>query len=146
MLAEHLWVVIIKKISYKYLAIALGILSIILLYFKFNPLYYSFFPKCPFYTITHFYCPGCGSQRALNSLLHFDFIEMINYNLLLPIGLLLAAYNSILKIINRKRSRVKNILDFSASPPIILAFILVFWILRNIDSAPFYYLAPSINH
>ena len=138
--------VIIKKISYKYLAIALGSLSILLLYFKFNPLKYSFFPQCPFYTITHLYCPGCGSQRALYSLLHFNFNEMINYNLLLPIGLLLVVYNSILKIINRKKVRVQNILDFSASPPIILAFILVFWILRNIDSAPFYYLAPSINH
>lgn len=43
---------------------------------------------CPIYTLTGWYCTGCGTTRALYSILHLDFIQAFHYNaalcLLLP--------------------------------------------------------------
>ncbi|PYV86056.1 MAG: hypothetical protein DMG90_22080 [Acidobacteria bacterium] len=35
-----------------------------------NPASSGIFPPCPFLWLTGFYCPGCGSLRALHQLLH----------------------------------------------------------------------------
>ena len=52
------------------------ILLIIILgavYSVFDPLKSSFFPSCPFKSVTGLDCPGCGSQRAIYELLHLNF-------------------------------------------------------------------------
>lgn len=41
-------------------------------YYAYNPMDSGFFPKCPFYVLTGWKCPGCGSQRAIHALLHGD--------------------------------------------------------------------------
>ena len=38
------------------------------------------FPKCLFFSLTGLQCPGCGSQRALHSLLHLDLVAALRYN------------------------------------------------------------------
>jgi hypothetical protein len=50
--------------------------------YKFPPTEYSFYPRCPIYLSTHWLCPGCGSTRALHSLLHFDVQGAFHYNAL----------------------------------------------------------------
>lgn len=45
------------------LGVALGLLLIGLL----NPTELSWFPRCPFRTLTGWNCPGCGTARALHS-------------------------------------------------------------------------------
>lgn len=37
-------------------------------------------PTCPSLTLTGFYCPGCGSLRAVNSLTRLDFAGALNMN------------------------------------------------------------------
>lgn len=37
-------------------------------------------PTCPSLTLTGFYCPGCGSLRAVNSLTRLDFVGALNMN------------------------------------------------------------------
>ena len=48
---------------------------------------------CPIHSLTGWYCTGCGTTRALYSILHLDFFQAFRYNaalcLLLP---LLACY------------------------------------------------------
>ena len=44
---------------------------------------------CPILTLTGWQCPGCGSTRALYSLLHGDFVQAFTMN-----PLLLACYVS----------------------------------------------------
>lgn len=62
-----------------YLAIpAVGV--ILTLYYLFNPSETWWMPKCIFHFVTGFDCPGCGSQRALFSLLHGDFAAAFRYN------------------------------------------------------------------
>ncbi len=59
--------------------------------YRFPPTEHSFYPRCQFYTLTHWLCPGCGSTRALYSLLHGDWQAALHYNamftLLLPVVL-----------------------------------------------------------
>src|SRR5215472_13847455 len=48
--------------------------------YSFSPTEYSFYPRCPLYTATHWLCPGCGSTRALYSLLHGQWNAALHYN------------------------------------------------------------------
>lgn len=85
-----------------------------LIYFCFNPADYNLFPKCPFYWLTGFKCPGCGSQRAIHSLLHLDLETAFKYNALLIFSLPIVIFlgytelkrekhpNMYLKVHNRK--------------------------------------------
>lgn len=63
------------------------ILAVGFLYYSFNPGEYAIFPKCPFFVLTGLQCPGCGSQRAIHSLLHLNFIDAFKYNALLVISI-----------------------------------------------------------
>jgi hypothetical protein len=61
------------------IAALLGGLTVV---YRFPPREYSFYPRCPIYLTTHWLCPGCGSTRALHSLLHFDIQSALHYNAL----------------------------------------------------------------
>ena len=51
----------------------------VLLYFN-DPRTAGFFPPCPFFWLTGFHCPGCGSTRAIYSLLHGHIVDAIGFN------------------------------------------------------------------
>lgn len=68
-----------KKLS-TYLFFALIAGSVLLFYFYYNPQSKSFLIKCPFKFFTGLDCPGCGSQRALHSLLHGEIKEAFYFN------------------------------------------------------------------
>jgi hypothetical protein len=61
------------------MSVLLGGLAVV---YSFPPTEYSFYPRCPIYLTTHWLCPGCGSTRALHSLLHFDIQSALHYNAL----------------------------------------------------------------
>jgi Protein of unknown function (DUF2752) len=56
--------------------------------YRFSPQAYSLYPRCPFFALTHHYCPGCGATRAMAELLHGNFAAALHFNaaltLLLP--------------------------------------------------------------
>ena len=64
------------------------------IYYCYNPSTSGWFPKCPFKMLTGWLCPGCGSQRAIHSLLHLDIAQAFHYNAFLvcciPLLILLA--------------------------------------------------------
>ena len=45
---------------------------------------------CPSFTLLHIYCPGCGSTRAVEALLHGDLLMALRQNMAIPAMLLLA--------------------------------------------------------
>lgn len=120
------------------LAIFLGIL-----YYIYDPSEVAIFPSCPFHSLTGMYCPGCGSQRALHSLLHLDIQKTLSYNLLfIPMGLVVI-YNTGIELYNtRANNKMKNLVYTTWFPLVILAIVILFWIFRNLPYEPFTHLAP----
>ncbi|TSE08542.1 DUF2752 domain-containing protein [Aquimarina algiphila] len=129
--------------KYKHVFIGIGVCILLSLYYFSNPTEVNFFPKCPFHTLTGFHCPGCGSQRALHQLLHFEIMETLNYNALYILGLGTIIYNTSVNTINKYWNKnYYNILYHPKTPIYIGIIIILFWILRNIDIYPFNILAP----
>ncbi|MDR3134227.1 MAG: DUF2752 domain-containing protein [Prevotellaceae bacterium] len=115
---------------------SLIIICLILLggvYFIFNP-EKGFFPPCLFYRVTGFQCPGCGSQRAIHSLLHLRIGEAFCYNLLLIPALLLVFLLVYLTCFGGKKRAPQLYRKLSGRKFIlsVLFIIIIYWIARNI--------------
>ncbi|WP_367892758.1 DUF2752 domain-containing protein [Flavivirga aquimarina] len=113
------------------------------LYYHYNPSESWFFPKCPFYSLTGIYCPGCGSQRATHQLLQGHFFEGLKHNFLIILLALVMLYDALIKLFGIVFKRTyKNLLHKSKTTYTILIVVILFWILRNINLYPFTILAP----
>ena len=55
------------------------IIGLTLLYF-FNPATNGWYPRCPFFVLTGWKCPGCGTLRALHLLSHGEFAAALKMN------------------------------------------------------------------
>ena len=120
--------------------VLLGVLSF---YFLFNPSEYSFFPKCPFHSITGLYCPGCGSQRAIHEILHLNILEGLKHNFLIIILIFILGYPFVLNLLTKAYNKnFNNILHNPKTTYTILVLVILYWILRNIDIYPFTILSP----
>jgi len=104
------------------------------IYYTYNPSSYSIFPKCPFLLLSGYKCAGCGSQRAIHSLLNIDIASAFRYNLFLvlsiPIILVLiwAEYNRIrLPKLYARIHNSRNIISY-------LVITIFWWVIRNIYS------------
>lgn len=110
------------------------VLLLIVAYRVFNP-ELIFFPPCPFYVITDFKCPGCGSQRAIHHLLNFNLKDAYYQNSLLvlslpyvSLGLFLEFYTKSHKTLDYIRSTFYG----HIAAYVWLFLIVAFWIIRNI--------------
>jgi hypothetical protein len=133
-----------KKILY-FVVTIISASALLLVYYRYNPAKYRIFPKCPFHYFTGFDCPGCGSQRALYSLLHGNIFQAVNYNLLMVISLpvlLIHFYFKAKSVFTRKDVRW-NLIYHPLTPRIIFVIVVLFWILRNIPVFPFNYLSAD---
>ena len=84
----------VSKVNVYYVGVIFIILaSGLLLFYAFNPIEQSFFIPCPFHYLTGLHCPGCGSQRALHQLVHFNMYEAFRYNPLLVLSLPILIYS-----------------------------------------------------
>src|SRR6056297_1458833 len=72
------------------------------LYFLLNPDETEFFPRCIFHSLTGYYCPGCGSQRAIHNLLHLDIAGVVGNNFLFLPAVLAIIYHYIHPFLNKK--------------------------------------------
>ena len=60
--------------------IPIVILAIGIIYFFVNPELSIWMPKCPWWLLTDTYCPACGLQRFLHSLLRGNIIDAFLIN------------------------------------------------------------------
>lgn len=127
---KRLLIVIISFIS---------ILLLSFLYYKINKIYHIGF-NCVFHQITNLYCPGCGITRAIFSLIELDIIGAIKYNILIITAIPLILYYYLVNIINWINLKEKKEIYPKTMWNIILVFVVLFGILRNIEI--FSFLAP----
>ncbi|MBE6242483.1 MAG: DUF2752 domain-containing protein [Bacteroidales bacterium] len=102
-------------------------------YGMFDPAESAFFPKCPFLLLTGgLRCPGCGSQRAIHSLLHLEFKEAFLYNPLVIISIPFLILLAAAALVKESRPGFYNKVNSSLLSKTLLVIIIVWWIVRNI--------------
>ena len=121
-----------KRILY-IIALIIGGVAAAVIYGLFDPTEYAFFPKCPFLLLTGgLRCPGCGSQRALHSLLHLEFKEAFLYNPLIIISIPFIILLCTASLCKERHPHFYNTLNSSIVSRSLLVIVIVWWILRNI--------------
>ncbi|MDR0982568.1 MAG: DUF2752 domain-containing protein [Culturomica sp.] len=119
-----------------YGCIAVLVIAIIaVVYFSYDPAQNSYFPKCPFYVLTGYKCPGCGSQRAIHALLNGNVISAFTENMLLVLAIpyiLLGVVLDIKKFHGLRIQRLRKTLYGQKAILAVLIIIIGFWILRNV--------------
>jgi hypothetical protein len=109
------------------------ILVVVGYYFLLNPYEQEyFFISCPFYQISGYQCPGCGSQRAFHELLHLRIFEAIKQNVLFVLAIpyvLLIFYTSFHQ---EKYRKLRQILMGNKTLLILLVVAILFGVLRNL--------------
>lgn len=120
-----------KKNIVKFAAVAIVLAALVTLYGLFDPAT-SPFPRCPFHALTGFDCPGCGSQRAIHSLLHLDVAAAWRYNALLVISLPFVAGMLFAGMFRTRYPRFYNAMNSRQVILTSLAVILGWSMLRNI--------------
>ena len=90
------------------------------------------YPTCPFLAVTGYWCPGCGSLRALHALAHGDVVTALARNPLTVVataGLLVGYVVWVRRLWQgRPRSWVAPAWLLYG----LLALVLVFWVVRNL--------------
>ncbi|MBQ3710747.1 MAG: DUF2752 domain-containing protein [Bacteroidales bacterium] len=94
----------------------------------FDPTHSKWAPKCPFWLLTGYECPGCGSQRAIHCFVNGHFWEGIQHNYILLPSLF---YVMALSFFPRK-GKIHSVLSSSTACWIWLGVIMVWWVGRNI--------------
>jgi len=111
--------------------------------FRYNPDGSTLYPTCPFHLLTGFYCPGCGSLRALHQIMHGNIQSALDFNPLTVVFTPLLGWMIVSQFSVVIRGRP---LPWLLTPAlwmwILSVIIIIFWILRNIPVFPFNVLAP----
>ena len=117
------------------LAVLAGSVAAVAIIVTVDPEQPGHYPTCPFLSATGWWCPGCGSLRAVHALAHGDVGTALDRNVLtvLAVPALVIAWAAWLRraVTGRPRSPW-------AAPPIalwgLLATVVAFWVLRNIPA------------
>lgn len=128
-----------------YVLSVIPIIILVLCYYNYQESGSEWSIQCGLYKYTGLYCPGCGGQRALHSLLHFDILSALKYNILIfpAVPILLYLYYLLIRIYLVKDRGANHQLYLSNKFAIIFVLVLVtFFIIRNIPFVPFSYLLP----
>lgn len=110
----------------------------------FDPATSGVFPPCPVRYLTGFYCPGCGSLRALHALLHGDMHRAWAMNPFALVVLPFACYGLASEMLLMLRG--KGLPQVTLSANWIRAFgvlVVLYGIARNLPVHPFDLLAPG---
>ncbi len=128
-------------LGYAALAV-LGILSLAVVY-VFDPRNPGIYPVCPFFGLTGYHCPGCGTLRALHQLLNGNIGGAFGYNAYTMLAMPFIGYSY--------ATGALRVFRLPAPAPVflphqliwaLLVAIVVFWVLRNVPAGPFVVLTP----
>jgi len=90
------------------------------------------YPTCPFLAVTGWYCPGCGSLRAVHALAHADVMTALARN---PFAVVALGYVAFAWVLWLRRTATGRPVRWLAPPWVLytmLGAILLFGVLRNL--------------
>jgi hypothetical protein len=95
---------------------------------------------CPI-SLLGFYCPGCGSLRAVNDLAHGDLAGAVSSNALLIVAMPFAVFLLARWVVDAWQGRQRGLPTLSSWPvlSVVIALIAVFTLARNLPGS---WLAP----
>lgn len=96
--------------------------AVLSFYFLVDPASERWMPKCVFFQLTGWECPGCGSQRMLHSLLHLDFAGAWRANAFFLLSIPLLCFFGWLEI---RRKRHPRLYSAMMSWPVVLAWVIL---------------------
>ena len=114
--------------------VGLLLVAALFLFYRFDPETQPLFPKCPFLLVTGYQCPGCGSQRALHSLLHADIVGALKQNAFMVVAIPYIFLGIYLQYLGGRRRNpgLERIFYGRWSAIILLVVIFAYWVLRNL--------------
>ena len=133
------------RIAPRLACIALAVLASlgVAMLYAFDPRNANSYPVCPFFGLTGYHCPGCGTLRALHQLLHGNVIGALGYN---PLAVLSLPFITYSYAAGAARAFRAPTLPRVFIPPAwiwaLLVGVIAFWVLRNVPVAPLTLLAP----
>lgn len=107
-----------------------------IIYYKYNPELYVAMPKCPWWLMTHTYCPSCGVQRMFHHLLHGEYYWAFKTNPFLIFAIPYAVLAVIGKWYNFRHifDGLNSVLFHRMTLIAYSAFYLIWWVVRNVLS------------
>ena len=129
----------------KVILILLLCLGVALIYFVFDPATNKYFPSCIFYKLTGLFCPGCGAQRSIHSLLTGNIIAAVHANILLVFCLPFLIVYYAIQTLNfiRPHTNIKiNIVNRVWFIYLCALVVVCYWIARNVPVLEAGFLAP----
>jgi hypothetical protein len=115
-----------------WVAMILTGIVVVLIYYAYDPAASQWFPRCPFLMLTGLQCPGCGSQRAVHSLLHLDVMSALHYNALLVVSLPAVLFLCYVELMRERRPRLYTSVHRPAVIWTIFTLFMLWWIGRNV--------------
>jgi hypothetical protein len=109
-----------------------------------TPGHASFLPPCPLHALTGFFCPGCGSTRALYYLVHGHPVKALAENALAMLLLPFVLYDLGATLTRQWVSLTSRLRPWHVWT--LLAVVILFGVLRNVPLAPFTMFAPTDIH
>ncbi len=123
--------------------IAIGAMGLLLLRI-FDPATSGVFPPCPLHYLTGWYCPGCGSLRAMHALLHGDLRLAWAMNPLVVVFLPFIAYGLASEVLRAFRGHgLPQVMLPPSSIRALCILVVLFGVIRNLSIHPFNLLAPG---
>ncbi len=118
-------------------SVVIGVAAGLVLW-RFDPASHSWYPKCLLHSWTGLHCPGCGTTRAVHSLVQGRLWDAFRFNPLLIAG---GPIMALLIIRQRKRERKSGI----AAPRLswaLVAVVCLYFVARNVPSPTRSWFAP----
>lgn len=119
------------KMRWWYAVGAVAAIALLCLYGMVDPASH-FFPRCIFKSLTGLDCPGCGSQRAIHSLLTGNLSAAWHYNAMLVASIPAVGLMMVAGAMKNRVPRLYNALNSQAAILFWAVALMLWWILRNL--------------